>query len=164
MAVVGWGYWRVSSYGYAHVSLYDVSLKSDKQLYGWVREADVVFRDATGAALGTARVDKPLGMVSIIHPTVGDCRREERQGGETWSECFDTQSRWLMTWVPHVHSARVRLGSCTIEKVPIVAEASRDNWWLWWVPLPHIDNSTLTHFELTLWIDSANCRAAESVE
>jgi hypothetical protein len=154
----------VSSRAYAHVSLYDVSLKSDRQLYGWALGADLVFRDATGTALATARVDKPLGTVSMIHPTVGDCRREERQGGDAWSACFDTQARWLMTWVPHVRSARVRVGSCTIEKVPVMPEESRDDWWLWWVPLPHIDNSTLTHFELTLWIDSAKCRAAESVD
>jgi hypothetical protein len=142
--------------------LHDVSLKSDRQLYGDVTEADVVFRDAAGTALATARADKPLGIVSMVHPTVGDCRREERIGGAAWSACFDTQSRWQMTWVPHVRSARVRLGSCTIETVPVVRKASRDRWWLWWVPLPHIDNSTLTHFELTLWIDSVNCRAAQS--
>jgi hypothetical protein len=144
--------------------LYDVSVRSDRQLYGSLLEADVVFKNAAGTALATARADKPLGTISMVHPTVGDCRREERQGGEAWSECFETRSRWLMTWVPHVRSARVRLGSCTIEKVPVVPEKSRDHWWLWWVPLPHIDNSTLTHFELTLWIDSANCRAATSVD
>src|SRR6188474_1144701 len=113
-AIAGWGYWRVSSHAYAHIVLHDVSLKSDRQLYGDLTEADVVFRDALGTALATARVDKPLGIVSMVHPTVGDCRREERIGGAAWSACFDTQSRWQMTWVPHVRSARVRVGTCTI--------------------------------------------------
>jgi len=163
VTMLGWGYWHVTSHGDIHVSLYDVSLKTDRQLYGSVLAADVVFRDATGRVLANGRADKPWGIVSMAHPTVGDCRREERQGGEAWRECFGAQSRWLITWVRQVSSARVSLATCAIENVPVVPVESRGAWWLWWVPVPHIDNSTSTHFELTLWIDSANCRAGERV-
>jgi hypothetical protein len=90
-------------------------------------------------------------------PQVGDCRREERQGGTAWRQCFDTQSRWLITWVRQVHHATVATDACTIATVPVLLEESRDAWWLWWVPHPHLDNSTLTHFTMTLRIDSANC-------
>ena len=139
--------------------LYDVALKTDRQAYGSVLSADVAFRDAAGQILANGRAAKPWGTVSMIHPKVGDCQREERQGGSAWQECFESQSRWLITWVPLVRSARIRLDTCTIDQAPVQVERSRDAWWLWWVPLPHIDNSTYTHFALTLWIDSANCRA-----
>ena len=163
MAVPGWGYWHVVTHADVHVSLWDVALKTDRQLYGSLDAADVVFRDETGSVLANARAGTPLGIVSMIHPSAGDCRREEREGGEAWRQCYDTHSRWFITWARQVRSARVSFDACTIENVPVIVEESRDAWWLWWVPLPHIDNSSSTHFEFTLWIDSASCRAAESV-
>ena len=160
--MLGWGFWHVSSHADVYVSLYDVALKTDRQLHGSLIVADVEFKDANDVMLAKARADTPLGVVSMMHPTVGDCRREEREGGEAWRACYDAQSRWFITWVRHVRSARVSFGACTIEKVPVELEESRDAWWLWWIPVPHIDNSASTHFSLTLWIDSALCRAARS--
>ena len=160
VAVPAWGYWQVSSRAALRVSLYDVALKSERQAYGSVLAADVTFNAPRGQTLANGRADKPWGVVSMVHPEVGDCRQEERRGGSAWQQCFDAQSRWLLTWVPRARTARVRLDTCTIETVPVVIEESRDAWWLWWVPLPHIDNSTYTHFNLTMWIDSAHCRPA----
>ena len=159
LAVPGWGYWHASSHGALHVLLYDVALKTDRQAYGTVLSADVAFSDAEGQILANGRAAKPWGTVSMVHPSVGDCQREERQGGSVWQECFESQSRWLIAWVPLVRSARIRLDTCTIDRAPVQLEQSRDAWWLWWVPLPHIDNSTYTHFTLTSWIDSADCVA-----
>jgi hypothetical protein len=156
-AVPGWGYWHALSHGSLHISLYDVALKTERQAYGSVLAADLVFKNAEGRSLATARADKPLGTISMLHPQVGDCRREERQGGTAWRQCFDTQSRWLVTWVRQVHHATVAIDACTIATVPVLLEESRDAWWLWWVPHPHLDNSTLTHFTMTLRIDSVNC-------
>ena len=146
-----------------YVSLHDVALKTDRQLYGYLKTADVRFDDANGKVLAFARADEPLGVVSLIHPEVGDCRREERQGGDAWRACYETQSRWLITWARDARRAWIRFGACAIENVPVYVEESRARWWLWWVPLPHFDNSTSTHFHMTLWVDSANCRAAEPV-
>jgi hypothetical protein len=67
----------------------------------------------------------------------------------------------LITWVPQVRQATVSLDSCTIAAVPVLLEESRESWWLWWVPHPHLDNSTRTHFKMTLWIDSARCIPAD---
>ena len=69
-------------------------------------------------------------------------------------------SRWQMTWAQRAHHATVRLDNCTIDRVPVVLEKSRDSWWLWWVPAPHLDNSAFTFFTFTLWIDGASCRIA----
>jgi hypothetical protein len=64
VAVLGWGYWHVSSHADVHVSLWDVALKTDRQLYGSLLAADVVFRDEKGRMLARARADKPWGIVS----------------------------------------------------------------------------------------------------
>ncbi|CAN5670317.1 hypothetical protein BH24ACI5_BH24ACI5_10720 [soil metagenome] len=82
-------------------------------------------------------------------------------GGPAWRECFETQSQWFMTWVRQIQTAMVRLENCTIHQVPAVIEESRDRWWLWWVPHPHLDNSARTHFTVTMWIDSGDCRPAD---
>jgi hypothetical protein len=158
--IPGWGYLRASLHGTLQVSLYDIALRTERQAYGWVLAADLVFRDSTGRALARGRVDE-RGIVSMLHPEVGDCRREEREGEAAWRPCFDAQSRWIMTWARQVRDARVDLKACTIDHVPVQVEESRDAWWLWWVPLPHIDNSTYTRFNLTSRIDSTNCRPAD---
>jgi hypothetical protein len=160
--IFAWGYWHVSTHASVHVSLRDVALKTERQISGPLLAADVLFRDEAGTALASARADKPLGLVSIVHPTVGDCRREERAGGEVWRQCYETQSRWFLTWARQVRTARVSFDTCTIEQVPVVREESRGQWWLRWVPAPHIDNSASTHFEFTVSVDSANCRAADA--
>jgi hypothetical protein len=162
-AILGWGYWHVSTHADVHVSLWDVALKTDRQLYGSLVAADVLFRDEAGTELAAARADHPTGLVSIIHPAVGDCRQEERAGGDAWRQCYETHSRWISRWARHARTARVTFGMCTIDSLPVEVEESRGDWWLWWVPTPHIDNSASTHVELAVWIDSAQCRAAEPV-
>ncbi len=166
VVALGWGYWHASSHAALDVSFYDVSLKNDRQAYGRVLSADLVFTDATGAILANGRADKPLGIVSIYHPKIGDCSREEREASlnreamVAWQQCFRTKSRWFVTWVRQVRYASVNLGNCRIDRVPVSIEESKEDWWLWWVPLPHIGGTPYTYFKLTLWIDSGNCRPA----
>ena len=160
IGIFTWAYWHVVSHAVVHVAIDDIARRTDKQAHGSVTAADVVFHDVAGAQLARGASEPPWGNVVMIHPSVGDCRRAEQQGGTVWQQCFEAQSRWLITWVRRAHHARVTVGTCTIDRVPVAMEESRDAWWLWWVPLPHIDNSTYTHFTLTLRIDSAQCEAA----
>jgi hypothetical protein len=161
-AVLGWAYWHASSHGTLYVYLYDVGLRSANRLSGPVVTADLVFRDSAGNVLANGKVDQRV--VWMIHPEVGDCRREQHQGMTVWRNCFDAHSKWLMTWARRVHDARISLDTCTIDRVPVLFEESRDHWWLWWVPLPHIDNSVYTNFKFTAGIDSVNCRPASTIE
>ena len=162
--VLGWGYWHASSYAALHVALYDVALKTDRQAYGEIRAADIALKDETGAVLANARADGALGIVSIAHPTLGDCRREEQAASSSqeamkaWDRCFAAKSRWTMTWVRRVRYAGVSAGDCRIDRTPAVVEESRDKWWLWWVPSPHIGGQPYTHFNVNAWIDSRHCR------
>jgi len=169
VAVLGWGYWHVTSH--AHVTLYvsDVALKNDRQLYGDLPVADLEFKDAAGALLARARIDRPMGFVAVQHPVVGDCRREEVQasgGGDgltAWRRCFETRARWFPTWIRRVRSAGVRVPNCAIEQAPVSLYVDRDDWWLWWVPLPHVGGAPYTYFTLSVWVDSRECRGVSPV-
>jgi len=76
--VLGWGYWRAVTHGTVHIAVHDVALRTDRQLYGDVRSAAVVFKNAGDAVLASASADPTFGVFTIRHPT--DCRREEREG------------------------------------------------------------------------------------
>jgi hypothetical protein len=168
VGVLGWGYWHVSVYGDANVSLNDVGLKTDRQLWGRPLAADLVFKDASEAMLARAKAEPSLGIVWIQHPIVGDCRQHEKQastgeGMAAWRQCIDTKMRWVPTWIRQVRHVRVALDGCTIEQAPVSLEAYRDAWWLWWVPLPHIGGAPYTYFSLAVWFDSRACRAVAPV-
>jgi len=112
-AGLGWGYWHARTRSALHVALRDVALKSDR-VSGDLRAAEVAFTDEAGTVLATGSAGPPHGVFSIRHPTVGDCRREERAatadpgGMAAWNQCFATQSRWLPTWVRRVRYAEVK--------------------------------------------------------
>jgi hypothetical protein len=59
-----------------------------------------------------------------------------------------------------VHSAEVETANCRIARTPVLLEESSDDWWLWWVPSPHVGGPAHTSFHASLWIDAANCRAS----
>lgn len=166
LVVPGWGYWHASSHAALHVSLYDVALKNERQAYGQVLAAELVFKDASGTMLAKGAAQGPYGVVSMEHPQVGDCRREEKTAlvdaahRDAWRQCFETQSRWLNTWVRQIRHADLTLGRCSIVRVPVSLHESAGDWWLWWVPLPHSGGAPYTYFQASLWIDSAGCRPA----
>jgi hypothetical protein len=163
-AVLGWGYWHVSTHAALHASVYDLALKNERQAYGEVKPAVIVFNDAAGSVLGRGKVEAPIGVFSIEHPQVGDCRREEREQPPTgWKRCFETQSRWLATWVRQARSAEVSFAGCRIERVPVTLDEYRDAWWLWWIPLPHVGGAPYTSFHANVWVDSRTCRASAAV-
>lgn len=163
-AVLGWGYWHVSTHATLYVSLNDVALKNDRQAYGRVLSADLMFLNAAGNMVARARAIEPYGVVTISHPEAGDCSRYEREAAfdsaarDAWRRCFKTVSRWLIEWVRNIRYATVTLKDCRIEKVPVSLREYREDWWLWWVPLPHLGGAPYTNFDLTLTLDSARCR------
>lgn len=134
---LGWGYWHVSTHGAANIHVYDVSLKTDSQLYGTVTSARLAFLDAKGAVLARASVQPPSGVASIEHPKTGDCRKEEqrasasREAMDAWRECIGTQFKWLPAWVREARYASVAFERCRIERVPVFLRESKEDWWLW---------------------------------
>ena len=64
----------------------------------------------------------------------------------------------MARWAPQVRDARVAVAGCTVERVTVRRRSSSD-WWLWWVPLPHVGGTPLGYHTLELHLDSARCVA-----
>jgi hypothetical protein len=154
-AVLGWGYWHKVTHASLHVSINDVALKTDRQLYGQVLTANVSLLDAEGKALAGGSASKPYGVIWIAHPVAGDCTTP---GRPDWPQCFETTARWIPTWVKKVRYAAVSLPNCRIERVPVTLNEYGDDWWLWWVPLPHVGGVPYGYFEVSMQIDSTRCQ------
>ena len=166
MVVLGWGYWHMITHATLNLALHDVSLKTDRQAYGQILNADLVFMNADGTVLAAGRMREPYGGLSFTDPGIDDCSRYERDASHnadaqrSWQRCFEAMSRWLTTWVRRVSYANVTMKDCRIERLPVLLEEYPDSWWIWWVPLPHIGGKPYTYFNLTLWVDELHCRAA----
>lgn len=163
---LGWGYWHTLTHATVNVALNDVALKNDRQAYGQIKDAEIVLLDADGDALARGRAREPYGVVWFAHPQVGDCSRFEREATvddaarRAWSDCFEAQSQWLAQWMHNARYASLTFGRCSIEKVPVQTVRNAGDWYLWWVPLPHVGGKPYTYYGLTLMVDGANCRAA----
>lgn len=158
-AALGWGWWHARTHGTLHVSIHDLSQADDRQSWADVRSAEIAFLDGEGRVLATGHVDEPYSVHYARHPQAGDCKREERGDREAWQRCFRAQSEWLTTWVPRTRSAQVTVGACTIARVPVTL-AAYEEWWLWWVPLPHVGGKPYTSFDLSLRVNVRTCSPA----
>ncbi len=161
--VLGYGYYHAVTHGWLYVNLVDASVKpySDN-----IRDAEIRLLDGNGNVLANAKSDRQFGVVRLIHSQAGDCSAEERRasssssGRDQWRKCFDILSTWLIDWVRQVQFADVKFAGCEIKRVPINLNESREDWWLWWVPLRHIGGKPFTYFSLSISVDGANCSAA----
>jgi len=166
VVALGWGYWHTLTHATVNVALHDVALKTDRQAYGQIKNAEIVLLDADGAALAQGRASEPYGTVWFKHPQVGDCSRFESQATvadaapQAWTDCFEAQSTWFAQWMHQTRYASLKFGPCRIEKIPVQIYSSAGDWWLWWVPLPHIGGKPYTYYGLTLTVDGAHCSAA----
>ena len=163
VAVVGtalvplWGYWYAIRHASLQLNVNDLSLKTDRQLYGDAHNVGLVFRDASNAQLAVAKSVEPLGYILAVHPdpAIGNC--EQRRND--FADCYEQYSRWSSTWASRARSADVTVGSCEIKSAPVTVYRSNEEWPTWWVPLRHIGGLPREYFAFTLWIDSRACAA-----
>lgn len=156
-AVLGHGAWRAYTHADVWLQVKDHAGRTSRVLWVDVNEAQVVLRDAADRVLAEASLTPPYGQTRYTGPAGAvDCSALERQGGAAWRDCFESQSRWLARWAPHVHHARVSVGRCAIDRAPVHGRRFGD-WWLWWVPLPHMGGSPVNRYVLAIHIDSARC-------
>ena len=158
--VLSYGYYHQRTHGSLSVTLYDPKEKPNQRR---VFKDEVVFLDARGQTLARAKSDDKYGVVRLIHPVVGDCVSEEQRatlgsdGQRRWQDCFKQQSTWLISWARRSRYLIVKLESCAAHRIPISIRESGDDWWLWWVPLPHIRGKPYSFFSLSVTVDRANC-------
>lgn len=158
--VLGYGYWHAKTHGALNVSIYDLS---DEQTFALLRDAAIVLMDAGGTVLATGKSDKRHGTVYLSHPETGSCFEAEqqatrsREGMNAWQICFRQQSTWLMEWVREVRLVDVQTQDCSLGKIPVAIKEYSEDWWMWWVPLPHVGGKPYTYFSLTIRLDPIAC-------
>ncbi|MGH7794439.1 MAG: hypothetical protein ACREQ2_06025 [Candidatus Binatia bacterium] len=160
--VLGYGYYHAATHGWLYINLLDASVRP---YAGNIRDAEIRLLDADGKLLADAKSDHQYGAVRLIHPEAGDCSSAEGNASSSpaardqWQKCFETLSTWLIGWADRIRFADVRFAHCELKRVPVILRESGD-WWLWWVPLPHIGGKPLSYFNLSISVNGANCTAA----
>jgi hypothetical protein len=159
-AVLAYGYWHARTHATLYVSLVDASVR---ERYQPVKQAELSFKSASGEVVAKAGVESQYGSVYLAEPAEYACHEIERKAPfdtaarDEWSRCFKQQSRWLSSRVPDIASVEVVTGSCRVE-VP-AAFSSYSDWWLWWVPLPHVGGTPYWNYSLLIRIDPLKCTA-----
>lgn len=158
-AALGYGGWRAHTHADVWLQVNDHAARTPTQRWTHAKEARLVLRDAAGRTLAEVELRPPDGLPRYTGPSGAvDCRAQEAQGGATWRDCFEAQSRWLSRWAPQVINARATVGACVVDPVPVTRKLYTD-WWFWWVPLPHGGGTPIHHYTISLHLDSAQCAA-----
>ena len=149
------------SRAHTHIDLSDLS---DARQRKPVFNADLIFRDAAGQLLAEGKSDNRYGIVRFNHPQFGSCESEEAAamtstaGRRLWDLCIAAMFRWQAEWAPKVGAMDIRFADCDVKKIPLTLRMSRDDWWLWWVPLPHIGGDPMTQFSSTVSVYPETCQ------
>ena len=159
-AVLAFGYWRATSRVHIHVSL----ISGETGTKGApVFNAELVLRDSAGSELARGKSDDRFGIVRFAHPQFGSCESEENaasaKGRAKWDDCISRKFRWQAAWAARVGQVDLAFGSCRLSGIPLTLRGRRDDWWLWWVPLPHIGGDPLTEFSAKISVHTSPCQA-----
>lgn len=161
-AVLGWGWWRASTHAAVNIRIDDDALRTDRQRDGAPSNATVELLDADKVSLAVARSTGAPAYPRAFHPDakIGDCSQfEGLVQRDAYARCFEAHSRWVARWAPRVRYARVTIDGCVLRDAPVTVEASKPDWWLWWVPLPHVGGTPLGDYAYSIAIDSGACKA-----
>ena len=158
--VLAWGYWHSANHVTMSLRVEDHGLQTDRQLYGTPHGVALAYYGAEAEFLAAAHSIEPAGYVLAIHPDpdIGDCSQYE-DAREKYARCFAAHSTWASHWAPRVRSATVNIGACVIEKLPVRVYSSNAEWWLWWVPLPHVGGVPRRYFDLAVKVNTGSCTA-----
>ncbi len=165
IAILGYGYWRVSSYGWFYISIYDIS-DNDKK-YQNIKDAKIQLLGSEGNVLAEGRSDSRHGVVYLSHPEVGFCVEEQsrvpysKDNRQEWYDCYEMQSKWIVGWAGDVKYMDLEFDKCLLMKIPVTVSESKGDWTLWWVPHPHIGGKPSTYFSISIQVDSAKCKVFE---
>lgn len=161
-AVLGYGYWRAWSRANITMIVFDVS-RGSNSVPAFV--AELTLRDSARTSLAEGRSSARFGSVSFIHPQHGSCEEEEQsaitsaEGRTQWDRCIGEKFRWQAGWVQQVSTFEIRFAQCRVADIPLMLRQGGADWWLWWVPLPHVGGDPLTDFSAKILIDSVSCQA-----
>jgi hypothetical protein len=159
--VLGYGYWHSSTHASFYVQL--VFRDRDTVKPKTIPKAKIQFLDAEGHVLANGISDVQYNYVHLIHPEVGDCHEVEKSASsskkarESWRECFEARSTWIPKWVEKVRQINLKTQNCNLKNVPVTVSKYHSDWFLWWVPLPHIGGKPYSYYSLSIAIQDKNC-------
>jgi hypothetical protein len=160
--ILGYGYWHSATHSSFHIDLYFKNPETGKREP--LPDTEVLFLDAAGPPLAEGRSDDQYSYVHLIHPVVGDCHDVEsaattsQEGRTAWQECFAELSTWTSEWADQVRQVDIKSPVCQIEKIPVTVSEYNSEWYLWWVPLPHVGGRPYTYYSLDISLDKNDCR------
>ncbi len=159
--ILGYGYWHSSTHASFHIQLHfkdDTRVKPET-----IPKAEVIFLDSDGRVLASGISDEQHNYVHLIHPEVGDCHDIEKSASfskearESWQECFEHLSTWIPKWAEEVRKIDIKTQSCLWENIPVTVSKYNSDWFLWWVPHPHIGGKPFTYYSLSITVEKSNC-------
>jgi len=159
--LIGYGYWKSLSYGYAHINL--LFETKDKTKDYTLSNAKIAFYNSDNKILaeGTTAID--YGTISLIHPTAGDCNKIVRPGSlssesrQAWDNCYQQHGHWIPKWIKNVSSIKVQHKRCTTQLIPVIVNQYNSAWQLWWIPLPHVGGEPQSYFSIYIDISESDC-------
>jgi hypothetical protein len=159
--VLGYGYWHSYTHASFHVSLDFKDAGSTKPVP--LPNAEISFLDLKGRILASGTGDAQYNYVHLIHPVVGDCHATEKSAStskearKSWQECFAHLSTWIPDWAGKVRQISLKSPACQLENYPVAVSRYNSDWYLWWIPHPHIGGKPYTYYSLNLTIDEQDC-------
>lgn len=162
---LAWGYWHAQTHASLHLRVDDYGLKTANLAYGTPHQVTLELLGQEGELLATARSVEPLGYILAMHPQsdIGNCEHRSMQAAAAkgvpndYPDCYVAYSRWSAQWAPRVRRANVVVAACEMRNLPVIIDSSHGDWWLWWVPLPHVGGVPRRHFEFAVKVDSRAC-------
>lgn len=158
-AVLGYGAWQAHRRADVWLLVNDHAGRTPQRLWSELTDAQVSIRDAAGREIAQATLEPPQGLPRWIGPGAQAVHCDPHLARDAWQRCWPAQAAWMARWAPLAHHARVSVGRCVVDPVPVQRRVHSD-WWLWWVPLPHVGGTPITHYTLALHLDSAACAPA----
>jgi hypothetical protein len=159
--ILAFGYWHSSTHASFYVSL-NVAGEADYRTLV-TPEVEIQFLDSKGRVLAQGKRDPQYNFVHLIHPTHGDCHEVEKMAAfskdarTVWQECFEHQSTWIARWIEDVERVNVAYGNCQIQNRPITIAQSSADWYLWWIPHPHIGGKPYSDYSSTVTVNEGDC-------
>lgn len=157
------GLWHFVTYSYVWVNVNDYALaEPGRRLYGQPHNVQLDLMDKSGNVVAVARsVSKgSYEYLAVVHPDpeIGDCSQYGR--GEEYMRCSKRLSRWVNGWVLDVRKGNLTKGECIIRDVPIASSFNISDLWLWLLPQREIWRLPSKYVNITLFVDTRECRIA----
>ena len=159
--ILGYGYWHSSTHASFHIRLIIKNVAKDKPKT--IPKAEISFLDSEGRVLAKGISDEQYNYVHLIHPEVGDCHEIEKSAPyskaarNSWQECFEQLSTWIPKWAGKVRKVDLKNQSCVWRNIPVTVSKYNSEWFLWWVPHPHIGGKPYTYFSSSITVEENDC-------